>query len=258
MTLPLHWHTEPLLVLTVVAASWLHALACGPLRARLAPGSPYPAGAAVRFHLGVLAAYLAVASPLDQLGEGYLFSAHMLQHMLLIYVAAPLVASGIPGELLDPWLERSPRARRLLALATHPLPAAAVFTVVFSCWHFPELYEWALADRTVHVVEHWTIFLPAVLLAWPLVSRSRALPPLTHGKSILYCVALMVADLPLWAALIFGDQPLYDTYRLAPRVVDLAPLQDQILGASCMKLFNEAFSLWHMGAAFVAWYRAER
>ena len=109
MTLPLHWHTEPLLVLTVVAAVWLHAIACGPLRARLAPGTPYPVGAAVRYHLGVLAAYLAVGSPLDQVGEAYLFSAHMLQHMLLIYVAAPLIASGIPPELLDPWLARSPR-----------------------------------------------------------------------------------------------------------------------------------------------------
>ena len=258
MVLPLHWHTEPLLVLTFVGAVWLHALACGPLRRRLAPGSAYPVGAAVRFHLGAVAAYLAVGSPLDQLGEGYLFSAHMLQHMLLIYVAAPLIASGIPAELLDPWLGRSPRARRVLALATHPVPASALFTLVFSCWHFPELYEWALADRAVHVVEHWTIFLAALLLAWPLVSRSRALPPLTHGKAILYAVALMVADLPLWAALIFGDQPIYDTYRLAPRLVDLDPLQDQILGASCMKLFNESFSLWNMGAAFLAWYRAER
>lgn len=256
--LPLHWHTEPLLILTVVAASWMHAMACGPLRPRLAPGSPYPVGRALRFHLGVLAAYLAVGSPLDQLGEGYLFSAHMLQHMLLIYVAAPLVVSGIPPEMLDPWLERSPRARRVLAFLVHPLAAALTFTLVFSCWHFPELYEWALRDRAVHVIEHWSIFLPALLLVWPLTSSSRVLPRLGHGASILYAVALMVADLPLWAALIFGDQPIYDTYRLAPRITGLDPLQDQVLGAAAMKLFNEVFSLWHMGVAFVLWYRAER
>ncbi|MFN7341014.1 MAG: cytochrome c oxidase assembly protein [Opitutia bacterium] len=256
--LPLHWHTEPLLILTVVGASWLHAMACGPLRGRLAPGSAYPVGHAVRFHLGVLAAYLAVGSPLDQLGEAYLFSAHMLQHMLLIYGAAPLVAAGLPPEMIDRWLERSPRALGIARLLVHPLFAAILFTLVFSCWHFPELYEWALRDRLVHVIEHWTIFLPAVLLVWPLVSTSRVLPRLGHGASILYAVALMVADLPLWAALIFGDQPIYDTYRLAPRITGLDPLQDQILGASAMKVFNEAFSLWHMGAAFLLWYRAER
>lgn len=256
--LPLHWHTEPLLVLTVVAASWAHAMACGPLRARLAPGSPYPVGAAVRFHLGVLAAYLAVGSPLDQVGESYLFSAHMLQHMLLIYVAAPLVVSGLPPEILDPWLERSPRTRRVLGRITHPLFAGTLFTVIFSCWHFPELYEWALRDRLVHVVEHWCVFLAALLLVWPLSTRSRQLPRLGHGAAILYSVALMVADLPLWAALIFGDQPLYDTYRLAPRITGLDPLQDQVLGAAFMKIFNEVFSLWHMGVAWVLWYRAER
>lgn len=256
--LPLHWHTEPLLILTVVAASWAHAMACGPLRGRLAPGAPYPVGAAVRFHLGVLAAYLAVGSPLDQVGEAYLFSAHMLQHMLLIYVAAPLVVSGLPPELIDPWLARSPGVRAVLRRLTHPLAAATLFTLLFSCWHFPELYEWALRDRAVHVIEHWTIFLPALLLVWPLVSRSRELPRLGYGASLLYAVALMVADLPLWAALIFGDQPVYDTYRLAPRITGLDPLQDQVLGAAIMKGFNEVFSLWHMGVAFVLWYRAER
>jgi putative membrane protein len=256
--LPLHWHTEPLLILTMVAASWTHAMACGPLRQRLAPGSAYPVWSAVRFHLGVLAAYLAVGSPLDQIGETYLFSAHMLQHMLLVYVSAPLIVSGLPPEMLDPWLAASPKIKRVLQVMTHPLPAAAVFTLIFSCWHFPEFYEWALRDRTVHIIEHWTIFLPALFMSWPLISRSRELPRLGYGAVILYSVALMVIDLPLWAALIFGDQPLYDTYRLAPRIISLEPLQDQILGASLMKIFNEVFSLWHMGVAFMLWYRAER
>lgn len=259
MKLPLHWHTEPLLLLLVVGASWCHAMACGPLRASLAPGSPYPVGAAVRFHLGVLVAFVAVGSPLDQLGEGYLFSAHMLQHMLLIYVAAPLVVTGLPPELLDPWLRRNPRACGLLRFLTHPVVAALVFNFSFSVWHFPELYEWALHDRTAHIVEHWSMFLPALLLVWPLVSRSRVLPPLGYGATLIYCFALMVADLPLWFALIFDHvHPLYETYRLAPRLTQLDAQQDQVVGAALMKVFNEIFSLWHMARAFFAWYRAER
>ena len=259
MTLPLHWHTEPLLLLLVVGACWCHAMACGPLRPRLAPGSPYPVGAAVRFHLGVLVAFVAVGSPLDQLGEGYLFSAHMLQHMLLIYVAAPLVVMGLPAELIDPWLLRHPRACSALRVLTHPVVAAVIFNLSFSAWHFPELYEWALRDRTVHIVEHWSMFLPALLLVWPLVSPSRVLPQLGHGRILLYAFALMVADLPLWFALIFDHvQPLYETYRLAPRIAHFDAQEDQVLGAALMKVFNELFSLWHMGRAFFAWYRAER
>jgi cytochrome c oxidase assembly factor CtaG len=69
----------------------------------------------------------------------------------------------------------------------------------------------------------------------------------------------MVADLPLWAVLIFDNtQPLYETYRLAPRIFQLDALQDQVLGAVIMKVFNEVFSLWHMGTAFFVWYREER
>ena len=259
MTVPLHWHTEPLLLLVVVGASWCHAMACGPLRPRLAPAAPYPVGSAVRFHLGVLAAYLAVGSPLDQVGEGYLFSAHMLQHMLLIYVAAPLIVAGIPPEMLDPWLERNPRACAVLRLLTRPVVAAVLFNLVFSAWHFPEFYEAALRDRPVHIAEHWSIFLLALLVVWPLTSRSRVLPPLGYGAAMIYAFALMVADLPLWFALIFDhSQPLYETYRLAPRIVALDAHDDQVLGASMMKIFNEVFSLWHMARAFFAWYRAER
>ena len=66
MNIPLHWHTEPLLLLLVVGASWAHALACGPYRARWMPGrAEYPVWHAVRFHLGVLVGYVAVGSPLD-------------------------------------------------------------------------------------------------------------------------------------------------------------------------------------------------
>lgn len=259
MTLPLHWHTEPLLLLLVVGVSWAYAMVCGPLREQLAPGSPYPFWPSVRFHLGVFVAYVAVGSPLDQLGEGYLFSAHMLQHMLLIYVSAPLVVSGLPPELLDPWLRRHPRTCSVLRFFTHPVVAAILFNLSFSAWHFPELYEWALRDRTVHIIEHWCMFLPALLLVWPLASTSRVLPPLGHGASMLYAFALMVADLPLWFALIFDHaQPLYETYRLAPRITRFDAQEDQVLGASLMKVVNEVFSLWHMGRAFFAWYRVER
>ena len=260
MKIPLHWHTEPLLLLLVVGASWAHALMCGPWRARCLPGrTAYPVAHAVRFHLGVLAAYLAVGSPLDQLGEGFLFSAHMLQHMLLIYVAAPLVVTGLPPEFVDRFLlEGRPRLARVLGVLVHPLVGGVLFALCFSFWHFPELYEAALRSRPLHVLEHWSMFLPAVLMVWPLLSSSARLPRLGFGLSMAYAAGLMIADLPLWAALIFGEHPIYETYRLAPRVSGLSAADDMILGAAVMKGFNEVFSLACMGWAFFAWYRRER
>lgn len=259
MNIPLHWHTEPLLLLLVVGVSWAYALAIGPFRAACAPGlTAYPTGYALRFFLGVLAAYVAVGSPLDQLGEGFLFWAHMLQHMILIYVAAPLLATGLPPELVDGFLASRPRLTAVLRTLVHPVAAGAFFTVVFSVWHFPELYEAALRSRPLHVLEHWSMFLPAILMVWPLVSQSRVLPRIGFGGAMVYSFALMVADLPLWAALIFGNHPIYETYRLAPRVSGLSAADDMILGAAVMKGFNEVFALLNMGWAFFAWYRRDR
>lgn len=259
MTIPLHWHTEPLLLLLVVGVSWAYALAIGPFRRACAPGLvAYPASFAARFFLGVAVAYVAVGSPLDQLGEGFLFWAHMLQHMLLIYVAAPLVVTGLPPELTDGFLAARPRVTAVLRRLVHPVFAGAFFTVVFSVWHFPELYEAALRDRPLHVLEHWSMFLPAILMVWPLVSQSRLLPRIGFGAAMIYAFALMIADLPLWAVLIFGDHPIYDTYRLAPRVSALSAADDMLLGAAVMKGFNEVFALVNMGYAFFAWYRRDR
>ena len=259
MNVPLHWHTEPLLLLLIVGVSWAYALACGPLRARCAPGLPaYPRNYAICFHLGVVVAYIAVGSPLDQIGEAFLFSAHMLQHMLLIYVAAPLIVLGLPPELTDPFLEARPRLLKVARFLVHPLVAGLIFNFNFSVWHFPELYEAALRDRTLHIIEHWMMFLPALLMVWPLVSRSRVLPRISFGGAMIYCFALMIADLPIWAVLIFGEHPIYETYRLAPRITSLSATADMILGASIMKGFNEVFALVNMALAFFLWYKRDR
>ncbi len=259
MNIPLHWHTEPLLLALVVGVSWAYALATGPFRARCAPGlDRYPRAHALCFHLGVAVAYLAVGSPLDQIGESFLFSAHMLQHMLIIYVAAPLLVLGLPPELTDPFLEARPWLLRIARFLVHPVVAGLAFNLIFSLWHFPELYEAALHDRTLHILEHWLMFLPALLMVWPLLSRSRVLPRISFGGAMVYCFTLMIADLPLWGALIFGEHPIFETYRLAPRISSLTAASDMVLGAAIMKGFNEVFALVNMALAFFAWYRRDR
>src|SRR5256885_2007455 len=97
-----HWHNEPWLIGGLVFLGWLWAVLAGPWRARLAPAEPFPFRRAVRFYPGLLIFYLAVGSPLDQIGERLLFSAHMLQHQLLIYPAAILFLIGLPSWMIDP------------------------------------------------------------------------------------------------------------------------------------------------------------
>src|SRR5262245_9483948 len=141
-----HWHNEPWLIGGLVLLGWLWAVLAGPFRARLAPGAPFPRAHAVRFYLALLVFYLAVGSPLDQIAERFLFSAHMLQHQLLIYPAAILFLLGVPPWMLDSIL--SPAVVRVpWRMLTQPVVAALFYALVVGLWHAPSLYDLALRNK---------------------------------------------------------------------------------------------------------------
>src|SRR3954470_23145010 len=124
-----HWHNEPYLVGGLVLLGWLWALAAGPFRARLAPGTPFPRANAWQLYSALTIFYVAVGSPLDQIGERFLFSAHMLQHQLLIYPAAALFLLGLPHWMIDPALSK-PAVRIPVQFFTRPVVAALFFSLV--------------------------------------------------------------------------------------------------------------------------------
>src|SRR5215212_2882998 len=163
-----HWHNEPWLVGGLVLLGWLWAVLAGPMRARLAPGAAFPRGHALRFYLALLIFYLAVGSPLDQIAERFLFSAHMLQHQLLIYPAAILFLLGLPPWMIDPVLART-ELRRVGRFFTHPVICGSIFTLVVSVWHAPLLYDLALRNKVVHVGEHLLFFGAALFYWWPML-----------------------------------------------------------------------------------------
>ena len=115
-----HWHNEPLLVGGIVFLGWLWAVLAGPLRARLAPGQPFPRREAWYFYAALVLFYLAVGSPLDQAGERFLFSAHMFQHLIIMYPAPVLLLCGLPWWMVDAGLDR-PALRRPLRLLFSPV-----------------------------------------------------------------------------------------------------------------------------------------
>src|SRR5580692_8977029 len=96
-----HWHNEPFLTGGLILAGWLYAILAGPLRQALSPGAPYPRGKAALFYSGLVLFYLAVGSPLDQVSERFLLSAHMVQHLLIMYPVAFLLLCGVPAWMMD-------------------------------------------------------------------------------------------------------------------------------------------------------------
>ena len=253
-----HWHNEPYLVGGLVFAGWLWAILAGPYRARLAPGATFPRRHAVSFYLGLFVFYLAVGSPLDQIGERFLFSAHMLQHQLLVYPAAVLVLLGLPSWMIDPGLRRH-GVRPLGRFLTHPLVAGIVYSLVISVWHHPRLYDFALRNKAVHILEHLTFFGAALLYWWPLISPSRVLPPANYGVQMLYILGVVIGMTPVFAYITFSHGVLYPTYEFAPRILaDFSAADDQLLAGSMMKLVGVFISVTMIAVAFYRWYQEKK
>ncbi|OHE77552.1 MAG: hypothetical protein A3G75_02985 [Verrucomicrobia bacterium RIFCSPLOWO2_12_FULL_64_8] len=251
-----HWHNEPWLVGGLIVLGWLYAILTGPLRAKLDPAAPFPRGKAGMFFAALLVFYLAVGSPLDQVGERFLLTAHMVQHQLLIYPAAILFLLGLPEWLVRP-VTGTPALRGLLRLLTRPVICGVVFVVTVSVWHIPALYDAALQQKTVHVAEHLMFFGAALFYWWPLLSPSREFPPASHAGRMLYLFLVTVAMTPVFAFITFSSDILYPTYEFAPRLIDgFGPADDQLLAGAWMKMGGMTVALIAFGVVFYRWYQA--
>ena len=253
-----HWHTEPTLLVGILLVVWGYLILSGPFRDKLDREASYPRTNLGWFLAGVVSFYLAVGSPLDAVGEGFLFSAHMVQHNILMYVTAVFTVLALPDWLVDGLLGKSRFALRLFRFLFHPVVAGISFTFTFCIWHFPVLYEAALHDKVLHMAEHLTMYGTSVQMLWPLLSRSRRVPRMNWGAQILYLFLLMVAQIPLFGILTFSPEVLYQTYELAPRISFLDPISDQVLGGLLMKVANMIISLILLGRAFYCWSLEQR
>lgn len=250
-----HWHNEPFLIGGLIFLGWLYAILTGPWRERLAPGAAYPRNQAVMFYAALVIFYLAVGSPLDQAGERYLLSAHMLQHQLIIYPAAILFLLGLPDWLVRPVTGR-PALRLPLRVLTHPVVCGVIYTVTITVWHLPEFYDLALQNRAVHIAEHFMFFGGALFYWWPLLSPSKEFPPSSYAWQMIYLPAVVIGMTPVFAYITFSPDILYPTYEFAPRITTMTPAADQLLAGSMMKLIGMAVAMGAFAVSFYRWYQA--
>ena len=251
-----HWHNEPYLTGGLIIAGWLYAILAGPLRGRLAPGTPFPRGKAALFYAALALFYLAVGSPLDQVGERFLLSAHMVQHLLIMYPVPLLILLGSPPWMVDPVLS-APWLRAPLRMLLHPVTCAVVSVGVISAWHLPLLYEWTLQDKLVHVGEHLMFLGVSLLFWWPLASPSVLFPAPGYGARMLYIAGTEVGMIPVSAYIVFSGDVLYPTYEYAPRIIGgFAPLDDQVAAGVIMKTAGVTVSLAAFAVCFFRWSKA--
>jgi putative membrane protein len=249
------WQLDPVLLGSLFTLAVCYALAVGPLRRRLAPGAPFPAARAAVFAVGLALTYLTEGSPLHDLAERYLFSAHMFQHLLISYICTPLLMLGVPV-----WLWRilllNRAVRPVAGVLLNPLVAGVTFSLAISLWHFPAIYEPALQNSALHHAQHIVFMFFAFLSWWPVLSPLPELRGLPHGAQILYLFFIStVLQLPLFALVTFSDQPFYQTYANAPRILFDSALADQQAAGVVMKVQAMIVFTIVVSVVFARWYR---
>jgi putative membrane protein len=170
---------------------------------------------------------------LHDLSDYYLFSAHMVQHLLLTLLVPPLLIAGTPGWMLRPLLQRSSigaLARRLTA----PKVCFATFNIVLAMWHLPFMYNAAMANHPLHIVQHLMFMAAAVMLWWPVMSPLPELPRLSYPMQMLYLFLTTIPMSIVAVYITYSGNLLYRAYAAAPRIGGLSPLDDQLLGGLIM------------------------
>ena len=202
------WDWEPSIVVGTALIVGLYLYALNSLRKRYYPEEQVKTGQTVAFLLGMFIMFLALVSPLDELGDSYLFSAHMLQHLCLTMVGPPLLLIGTPAWMVKPLLRN--RAVFLIAkFFTYPAIAFFLFNADFWLWHAPPLYNATLENQSIHILEHLTFIVFAVLNWWPIYSPlEEGLPRLSPGGRILYLFLSGMPMVALGAGLTFCSAPL--------------------------------------------------
>jgi putative membrane protein len=250
--LPGEVHLEVLLGVVVLAALYT--------RAVLRAGEPLPLRQPLAFFGGCAALLAALNGPLHDLSDGYLVSAHMVQHLALTLVVPPLWLAGVPAGMCDRLLASVMRVRPAAAVArvvTRPLMAWSLYAVALVGWHLPGPYNAALERHGWHIVEHLVLLGTAVLGWWPILSPSRRLPALPYAAQLLY---LFVFGIPMTIVAAFvtaAEEPLYPWYAAAPRLFGLSALEDQQIGGVIMWVPAAIIPVIAFTVVFFRWVAAE-
>jgi putative membrane protein len=235
------WTLSPLVVVPMALAAGSYAIGAARLwRIRGWGHGVRPASAAC-FAAGLLALGLALISPLHALGE-QLFTAHMVEHEVLLTVAAPLLVLGRPiGGML--WglprparvsvgrVLRTRAARRIWSALVDPAVATLLHATTLWIWHMPRLYEAALSDPILHWLQHLGFLVTAVLFWWSLIQRGGRR---MFGVSVFYLFATALSSGFLGILLTVSPVPLYPSQSAAAAAWNLTALEDQQLAGLIM------------------------
>lgn len=252
----LNWTVQLDVLFLCVALGYGYLYVATKLRLRLPDAGPVPRRQMFLFYSGVVILYVAAAGPIHELADRYLVSAHMLQHLLLMLVVAPLLLAGIPGWFWSAFVQ-SGRSLQIARLITHPLVVLAVFNGVFLITHLPEAVDLQLRDWWFHLMVHVLQLGAGILLWWPILNNAPELPRLSYPYQMMFLFAQSLIPSVLAGVLTFARGAVYPAYADAPRLWGISITEDQQMAAAIMKILGTLILWSFIGVAFFKWYAKE-
>jgi cytochrome c oxidase assembly factor CtaG len=245
-----NWSPLTLLCLVLLTAAYLFALWQGRKNNHTSTTKQI-----TLFLLGIVVLALTWLSPLEHIAD-LLFTGHMLQHLLISFVAALLLIVGTPTWLFERLLH-APAIRIGWKWLTLPAIASVLFNANLWIWHAPPIFAAMMMSDTLNALSQILFLLTGIIFWWPLVAPE--LPGIPSPNLIGKLIYLFLSDMPmvlLGAGLTFTP-PLYDMYQMAPRLWGLSTATDQQLGGLLMWIPGGIFLIVVASWLFLRWMLAQ-
>jgi cytochrome c oxidase assembly factor CtaG len=225
------WTFDPLQLLPVAVAALAYGMRVRTLRRR---GTRVPRWRIGLFATGVALLLLAYASPVAAIGEQELFSAHMLQHVVIGDLAPLCLLAGLTGPILRPLLALRPVER--LRVLSNPAVALPLWAVNLYLWHVPFLYEAAVRHSAVHALEHVSFFAAGIVVWLPVLETLPAPEWFGTGPKLAYIAIVRLVETLLGNVFVWSGSVFYGVYDRGEELWGIGPLQDQNLAGAVMMI----------------------
>ena len=251
---PWHPHLDVWLLFGSIEALYLATIR---RRSRSVGGPGAPRRTVALFSAGIGVLWLGADWPIHDLAERYLYSVHMVQHLLFSLVAPPLLLAGMPDWMLRALLR--PRwVFRVVAVLTRPLVALVLFNGVLLFTHWPAVVDASVRSEPLHFALHAVIVGSALVMWWPVMSPLPELPALPAPGQMLYLFLQSLAPTIPASFLTFGSKPLYPIYATFPRIWGIGPLLDQLIAGLTMKIGGGLILWGFIATIFFRWFGEEQ
>ncbi|MCA9834204.1 MAG: cytochrome c oxidase assembly protein [Thermomicrobiales bacterium] len=253
-----HWLIDPAIAVLIMLMTAGYFAAIGPLNRRKPGSENRPvSNAQIRWFLaGQVLLLVSLGPPLDDWSYYFFSSAHMVQHLLLMFAVVPCWIKGTPPWLIQP-LVRTKVGRVVFNILPKALPGFLLATMIIVLWHFPAFYNLTLQNQFIHALQHAFFILAGFLFFWPIMSTVPESPQLSP---LMKCLYLFLQTLPsgaVGAFIVYAAPGLYPHYANATqRPFGLSVAEDQVLGGAIMWVGMNAVFLTMITVIFLK-YAAE-